>query len=496
MSYVFTAPDALAAAATDVDGIASALSEANAAAAGRTSGVLAAAEDEVSQAIAEMFGAYGQEYQQVLKQATAFHSEFTQALGAASTAYSQAEAANVSVLNAGVSNAAAAINAPMQSLLGAAGTGGPASSAATVALIMGGTNNPMPDAQYVTDIYKKYVLPLFPTATKQGLFTPEQFWPVTGSLGTLTFGQSVAQGVTLLDGAIKSQLGMGNNVVVFGYSQSATIVNNEINSLIASGFGHTSNISFIQIGDPNTPNGGILSRFPGFYIPVLDVLFNGAQPSSPYNTTIYTAQYDGIANAPQYPIHILSDINAVMGYFFVHGQYPDMTSAMIQNAVHLPTSPGYTGNTQYYMLMTQDLPLVQPIRAIPYAGPPLADLIQPQLRVLVDLGYSDYGAGHSYADVPTPAGLFTVPNPFAVGYYLVQGTLQAPYGAAVEIGVEAGFWGPEYFPNTYPWVPSISPGTNFYFGQPQVTALSTLAGEVGSVLHTIPPIFNGPPITY
>jgi hypothetical protein len=62
--------------------------------------------------------------------------------------------------------------------------------------------------------------------------------------------------------------------------------------------------------------------------------------------------------------------------------------------------------------------------------------------------------------------------------------------------VEAGFWGPEYFPDVYPWVPSINPGLNFYIGQPEVTALSTLAGSLGSVLQTIPPIFNGPPITY
>ncbi|MGB9302146.1 MAG: PE-PPE domain-containing protein [Mycobacterium sp.] len=497
MSYVLTAPDALAAAATDVNGIASALSEANAAAAGRTSGLLAAADDEVSQAIAELFGAYGQEYQEVLQQASAFHNEFTQTLAAASTAYSQAEAANVTVLNAGVSNAAAVINAPMRSLLGTAGTGGPALSAATTALIMGGTNNPLPDPEYVTDIYNKYVQPLFPGAIKQGLFTHEQFWPVTPDLGTLTMAQSVAQDVTLLNAEINHQLSLGNKVVASGYSLSSVVINNEINALMAAGSPHANDISFIMLANPNTPDGGLLSRFPGFYIPILDVPFNGATPpNSPYQTTIYTAQYDGIANAPQYPIHILSDINAVMGYFFVHGQYPDMTSAMIHNAVPLPTSPGYTGTTQYYMLMTQNLPLVQPIRNIPFAGPPLADLIQPQLRVLVDLGYSDYGAGHSYADVPTPAGLFTVPNPFAVGYYLIQGTLQAPYGAAVEIGVEAGLLGPQYFPDTYPWVPSISPGTNFYFGQPQVTALSTLAGEVGNVLHIIPPIFNGPPITY
>jgi hypothetical protein len=43
MSYVIAAPDMLAAAAADVAGIGSSLSEANAAAATRTTGVLAAA---------------------------------------------------------------------------------------------------------------------------------------------------------------------------------------------------------------------------------------------------------------------------------------------------------------------------------------------------------------------------------------------------------------------------------------------------------------------
>jgi hypothetical protein len=497
MSYVLTAPDALAAAATDVDGIASALSAANAAAAGRTSGLLAAAEDEVSQAIAALFGAYGQEYQQVLRQAAAYQAEFTQGLASAASAYAQAEAANVTLLNEGMSNAAAAVSAPMQSLLGTSGTGGQAMAAATTALIMGGTNNPMPALKYIQNINKLFIQPLFPGAIPKGVFTPEQFWPVTPNLGTLTFGQSVDIGVNLLNAAVNTQLGLGNKSVVFGYSQSATIANNYINQLIAMGSPNVNNISFVLAANPNTPDGGILARFPGFYIPALDVLFNGATPpNSPYATHIYTAQYDGIANAPRYPLNILSDINAIMGYFFVHGHYPDMTAGQIANAVQLPTSPGYTGNTTYYMIPTQDLPLVQPIRAIPFAGPPLADLIQPQLRVLVDMGYGDYGPGLNYANIPTPAGLLEIPNPFTIGYYLAKGTLLAPYGAAVEIGVEAGFWGPERFPTEYPWVPSLNPGLNVYIGQPQVTELSMLAGYLGSQLQQIPPIFNGPPIIY
>lgn len=52
MSYLIASPDALAAAAKDLNGIGSALSEAHAAAFAPTTQVLAAAQDEVSAAIA------------------------------------------------------------------------------------------------------------------------------------------------------------------------------------------------------------------------------------------------------------------------------------------------------------------------------------------------------------------------------------------------------------------------------------------------------------
>ncbi|MGO9385591.1 MAG: PE-PPE domain-containing protein, partial [Mycobacterium sp.] len=329
----------------------------------------------------------------------------------------------------------------------------------------------------------------------QGLFTPEQFWPVTPLLGNLTFGQSVAQGVGLLNNALVGTGGLlnssSNNVLVFGYSQSATIATDEIAALMATGSLHANQLSFMLIGDPNNPVGGILSRFPGFYIPFLDVAFNGATPpNSPYPTTIYTGQYDGIADLPQYPLHVLSDVNAFMGYFFVHSSYPMLTANQVANAVPLPTSPGYTGSTQYYMLMTQNLPLLQLIRDIPYAGPPIADIFQPDLRVLVDLGYADYGPGANYANIPTPAGLFSLANPFVVIPDLAIGAVQGPYGAAVEIGVEAGLLSPSLFPDTYPWVPSINPGLHFSTGQHSTTLLSVLSGTVGDVLELIPPVLN------
>jgi PE-PPE domain/PE family len=502
MANLITAPETLASTAGDVRGIGSAINAAGANAAGQTTGLLAAAEDEVSAGIANLFGVYGQEYQAALSQAAIFHDQFTQALAAAASTYAQAEAANAALVG-GISNE---VGAPMQALLGqapiagggSAGTGALtsvvklASGDPLIALIMGGNNNPEPNPDYVTSVYRSFIQPRFPTAMPQGLFTPEQFWPISSNLGNLTFGQSTTQGVTLLNNAINTLLSNpSNSAVVFGYSASTTIATNEIAALMAAGSPYQGQLSFVLAADTNNPVGGLLSRFPGFYIPFLDVAFNGATPpNSPYPTTIYTFQYDGIADAPQYPLNLVSDLNAFLGYFFVHGQYPTLTASQIANAVPLPTSPGYTGNTQYFMLMNQNLPLLEPIRAIPYAGPPIADIFQPDLRVLVDLGYADYGPGANFANVPTPAGLFEVPNPVTIMSDLALGAVQGPYGAAIQIGVEAGLLSPSLFPTTYPWVPSIDPGLSISFGQSSTNALSIFTGGVGSVLHLIPaPVF-------
>ncbi len=508
MEYVITAPEILASTAANIDEIGSAISDANANAAGPTTGLVAAAEDEVSAAIAELFGGYGQQYHAVLTQATAFHNEFTQALGAAGNAYAQAEAANA----AATSNALGALNGPIQTLLGRTPVGGSGSSgtsslisvvkaatATQVALVMGGTANPGPDPGYLNAVAQAYLLPRFPQLQLSNVFpqfTPEQFWPVTPQLGGLTFGQSVAQGVGLLNTGINNQLSSGHSVVVFGYSQSATIATDEIKALMALPANlrpDPSQLSFVLTGDPNNPDGGLLERFPGFYIPFLDVAFNGATPpNSPYPTAIYTAQYDGIADAPQYPLNVLSDLNAFLGYFFVHSTYPTLTAAQVASAVPLATSPGYTGSTQYYMIMTQDLPLLDLIRDIPYAGPPMADFFQPDLRVLVDLGYGDIGTGSNYANVPTPASLISIPNPITVTADLARGAVQGPYAAAVDIGIEGGFLSPSLLPDTYPYVPSPDPHLHIFLGQPSLTGLSVLSGAVGRVLEIIPPNLFGP----
>lgn len=132
MSFVIAVPEFLSAAATDLANLGSTISAANAAASIPTTGVLAAGADDVSAAIAALFGAHAQAYQTISAQAATFHAQFVQTLSAGAGAYANAEAANVqqSLLNA--------INAPTQALLGrpligdgAAGPAGPANGQAS-----------------------------------------------------------------------------------------------------------------------------------------------------------------------------------------------------------------------------------------------------------------------------------------------------------------------------------------------------------------------------
>ena len=72
-------------------------------------------------------------------------------------------------------------------------------------------------------------------------------------------------------------------------------------------------------GDPNLPNGGLMSRFAGLYIPILDFSFNGPAPTdTQFETVEINRQYDGFVDFPLYPLNLVADLNAVMGIAYVH----------------------------------------------------------------------------------------------------------------------------------------------------------------------------------
>lgn len=121
MSLVLAAPELLTAAA-DLESIESALRAAHRAAASPTTGLAAAAADEVSQTVAALFAECGQQYQALSAQAGAFHEQFVQALVSGADSYLTAEVAAASLLGpqligaGGTGLAGAAIN-PVSSFL-------------------------------------------------------------------------------------------------------------------------------------------------------------------------------------------------------------------------------------------------------------------------------------------------------------------------------------------------------------------------------------------
>ncbi|OBI91268.1 PE family protein [Mycobacterium asiaticum] len=140
MSFVFAAPELVEAAAQNLAGISSSLGQATAAAAAPTTGLLAAGADEVSAAIAQLFGTHGQEFQALSAQAAAFHQEFVGMLNAGASAYASAEASGVQALMSATSGGvgpignlgqtiSTAIQAEVQGISGAVG-GAPAAFAA------------------------------------------------------------------------------------------------------------------------------------------------------------------------------------------------------------------------------------------------------------------------------------------------------------------------------------------------------------------------------
>ncbi len=127
MSFVVAAPEMVQTAAQDLAGIRSALVEALSTVATPTTGVMPAAADGVSAAIAATFGDFGQEFQALSAQAQAFHAEFVGLMNAGAGAYAGTEIANAEQVLAGM------ISAPAQAVLGNPLIGGISSVAGSAA---------------------------------------------------------------------------------------------------------------------------------------------------------------------------------------------------------------------------------------------------------------------------------------------------------------------------------------------------------------------------
>ncbi len=100
MSFVTAQPEALAAAASGLQGIGSALSAQYAAVAAPTTGVVPAAADPVSALTAAQFAAHAQMYQAVSAEATAIHELMVNTLSTSGLSYLVTEVANAAAAGA------------------------------------------------------------------------------------------------------------------------------------------------------------------------------------------------------------------------------------------------------------------------------------------------------------------------------------------------------------------------------------------------------------
>ncbi|HET9875680.1 MAG TPA: PE-PPE domain-containing protein [Mycobacterium sp.] len=326
-----------------------------------------------------------------------------------------------------------------------------------IGLVIGGSGTPIPGTAYVDAanalyIHSHFPDTIYPGVLANGLFTPEGLYPLTG-VKTLPFNYpsdptstpiagfpsqstSVGQGVTILDNNIQANIADHNTTTVFGYSQSATISSLEMQQLAADHV-PTSDVNFVLIGDPSAPNGGLLERFNGFEnsagahalplnLPSLGLSFDGATPDEPYQTAIYSMEYDGFADFPRYPLNLLADLNAFLGIQTLHGTYlnggvngsgptaTDIANAkLLPGSEHAETDACVSCTTDYYMIDTlggQQItpPLVSLLGGIPLIGKPVEELFGPALTYLINLGYGDGAQGWSdtAANVATPFGLF------------------------------------------------------------------------------------------
>ncbi len=271
-----------------------------------------------------------------------------------------------------------------------------------VALIMGGTGMPDPTQAFLDEVNNVYVQPNFPGYEPMGLQTPEEAFPIYGLLSGYA---SVAQGVEDLNTAI-TQTYAGDNLVIFGVSQSALIVSLEEQQLAADNPSHLGDLHFALLAGPDNPMGGLFERFAGLDNPLVNYDLYPPTPTDLFQTDIYTGEYDGVSDFPEDPSNLLAVANAIAGMEYVHLNYADLTAEQVQSAVLL----GQSGQTDFYMIPTTVLPILQPLYDSGESGKVMADYLQPELQVMVNLGYGNLEHGL----VPDPGG---VDGAVGVGFF-------------------------------------------------------------------------------
>jgi len=331
---------------------------------------------------------------------------------------------------------------------------------ATTALVVPGTGTPNANivTNYMENARSRYMAPFTSctdnTCDLQGVNYPASFWPL-GFIGNWcpgftcdTWNDSVDTGVQNLDGELRGLLNTtSDNIVIFGYSQGGAVVSDELRNLGDLTPEERARLSVVTIGNAFNPDGGIFTRL-GFLptIPILNITFGPPMPTDtgiPIDSIGF--QYDPVMYAPKYWSNPFAVLNALAAFDTVHGYYlapngNDPTAGLPYGYTDTELASILAGpcpgpncrvdshGNEYWMIPAKSLPIVDSVMGVIPAplqpvAKPVADLVSPVLKVLIDLGYDWSG------DPGKESWLSILPfNPIqnwpAVGVNLVAATIQ------------------------------------------------------------------------
>jgi hypothetical protein len=351
-------------------------------------------------------------------------------------------------------------------------------SLAATALIVPGTGTPNANdvADYRQNAADRYIAPFVrddmnnPVCTStngcvlDGVNYPASFWPL-GFIGNWcpgfqcdTWNESVGTGVANLDTALHTALdSTPDEVIIFGYSQGGAVVSNELRNLGDLTPEQLSRLRVVTIGNAYNPDGGIFTRL-GFLptIPFLNVTFG---PEMPTDTGIPITsigfEYDPVMYAPLYWGNPLAMLNALAAFDTVHGYYLTPNG----NGPNDPIAYGYkdgeledilagpcpgpncrvdANGNEYWMIPAKSLPIVDAVMGVVPAplqpvAKPVADLVSPVLKVLIDLGY-DWSGDPGQERWLSPLPFNPIQNWPAVGVNLVAATVQGIQAFIKDLG--------------------------------------------------------------
>ncbi|HET7741450.1 MAG TPA: PE-PPE domain-containing protein, partial [Mycobacterium sp.] len=221
------------------------------------------------------------------------------------------------------------------------------------------------------------------------------------------------------------------HLIVAGYSEGSLVAERVRRDLQArpvgpNGAPSADQLTFVMIASPFAPNGGIYSRFPGLFIPFIIDPIGPSQPTR-YDTTYHAIEYDVFGDFPAY-FNPLAILNSALSLRYGHpDRYYDAIDPETTPHLEKEVVNSAGGTDTYILYRNPHLPLLGPIRELSsmlqltLLTEPFLGAIEPLLRVVIDMGYTD--RTYANADVNTPFSLFTPPDRIIKALLAVPGAL-------------------------------------------------------------------------